>query len=112
MIPTAQRPYYQGILLAAGKGNRFDPTGTCNKLLQKLRSGDSVVAASARHLHTAIGSVLAVIPTGSPVLTAHLSAAGFDVTKCAMAANGMAASLVHGVQASQDADGWVIALGD
>lgn len=37
-----------GILLAAGRGRRFDPAGIHNKLLQRLPGGELVVAASAR----------------------------------------------------------------
>ena len=39
-----------GILLAAGRGRRFDPEGARNKLLQRLPGGELVVAASARTL--------------------------------------------------------------
>ncbi|HEV7816123.1 MAG TPA: nucleotidyltransferase family protein, partial [Janthinobacterium sp.] len=38
-----------GILLAAGRGRRFDPSGLQNKLLQPLAQGEPVVAASARN---------------------------------------------------------------
>jgi molybdenum cofactor cytidylyltransferase len=37
-----------GILLAAGRGRRFDPAGLRNKLLQPLADGEPVVVASAR----------------------------------------------------------------
>ena len=32
--------HYVGILLAAGKGQRFDPSGAHNKLMQPLPSGE------------------------------------------------------------------------
>lgn len=103
---------YTGILLAAGRGARFDPTGQQNKLLQLLPDGATVVAHAARNLRAALGSVLAVIPAGSPLLCAHLSSEGFAVTKCLDAASGMAASLTHALRLAPHAAGWVIALGD
>lgn len=103
---------YTGILLAAGRGSRFDPSGQQNKLLQLLPDGATVVAHAARNLKTALGSALAVIPAGSPLLCAHLSSEGFAVTKCLDAASGMAASLTHGLRLTPHAAGWVIALGD
>ncbi len=112
MQSSAPGQHYSGILLAAGMGKRFDPTGAQNKLLQVLPGGDSVVVMSARNLASALTRMLIVVPTGSPVLTAHLTAAGYPVTKCAQAATGMAASLVHGVRASPGAAGWIIALAD
>ena len=39
-----------GILLAAGKGSRFDPAGLQNKLLQVLPGGACVAAAAAANL--------------------------------------------------------------
>lgn len=103
---------YTGILLAAGRGSRFDPSGQQNKLLQLLPDGATVVAHAARNLRAALGSTLAVIPAGSPLLCAHLSSEGFAVTKCLDAASGMAASLTHGLRLTPHAAGWVIALGD
>lgn len=107
-----EKPMYIGILLAAGKGHRFDPTGRQNKLLQVLPRGDSVVAAAARNLQMATGSVLIVVPPAAPVLSDHLSSEGYTTTKCDDAAAGMAASLVHAIRQSRNAHGWVIALGD
>ncbi|RJG01423.1 nucleotidyltransferase family protein [Noviherbaspirillum sedimenti] len=103
---------YAGILLAAGRGARFDPSGHQNKLLQLLSDGETVVAHAARNLRSALGSALAVIPADSPLLCAHLSSEGFAVTKCVNAASGMAASLTHGLRLTPHAAGWVIALGD
>ena len=103
---------YTGILLAAGKGQRFDPSGKQNKLLQVLPNGETVVAVAARNLQSAAGAVLIVIPPKSPLLSTHLSSVGYMATECTDAHAGMAASLVHGVRQSQHAPGWIIALGD
>lgn len=101
-----------GILLAAGKGRRFDPAGIRNKLLQRLPGGDAVVVQAAQNLQAALGRMLVVVPPASPILAAQLSSLGLDVMECGDADRGMAASLVHGLRAAGDADGWVIALGD
>ncbi|QAU36034.1 nucleotidyltransferase family protein [Janthinobacterium sp. 17J80-10] len=103
---------YTGILLAAGRGARFDPSGQQNKLLQLLPDGTTVIAHAARNLRAALDSAIVVIPAGSPLLCAHLSSEGFAVSKCLDAASGMAASLKHGLRLTPHATGWVIALGD
>jgi len=112
-----------GILLAAGRGRRFDPDGRRNKLLQHLpgagNTGDTVVAASARKLLAALPAVVAVVPPGDGGVAAHLAALGCRVTVCPQADSGMAASLTHAIRHSlHDAtlaappDAWLVALGD
>jgi len=101
-----------GILLAAGRGRRFDPSGARSKLLQRLPDGEAVAVRAAKNLKAAIATTLAVVPAGAPQLAAELAAAGVAVTECADADLGMAASLTHGLRASAGADGWIIALGD
>lgn len=103
---------YVGILLAAGRGSRFDGGGLQNKLLQILPGGNTVVNAAANNLRAALGSVLAVTPTGSPALAINLAANSIAFTKCINAGDGMAASLMHGIRQTQNAAGWIIALGD
>lgn len=103
---------YAGILLAAGRGRRFDPSGAQSKLLQRLPDGEAVAVRAAKNLRAATAAMLAVVPPGAPVLAAELAAAGIAVSECGDADLGMAASLTHGLRASADADGWVIALGD
>lgn len=101
-----------GILLAAGRGRRFDPSGVQDKLLQALPSGEAVVVASARHLLSVVSRVIAVVPPGDRGVADALRALGCEVTVCAEADTGMGASLAHAVAASLPADAWVIALGD
>ena len=101
-----------GILLAAGRGSRFDPTGTQNKLLARLPDGAAVVEASARNLLAVLPRVIAVVPAEGEV-AAILRSLGCDVTVCADAGQGMAASLVHALRHSLPAaQSWVVALGD
>jgi molybdenum cofactor cytidylyltransferase len=102
-----------GILLAAGRGRRFDPSGAQDKLLQPLPDGAAVVVASARHLLSVLPRVIAVVPPADRGVAAALRALGCEVTVCPDADTGMGASLAHAVAASlPNADAWVIALGD
>jgi molybdenum cofactor cytidylyltransferase len=110
-----------GILLAAGRGRRFDPLGRRNKLLQPLPGpgGDPVVAASARKLLSLLDTVVAVVPPDDGGLAALLSGLGCDVVVCPDADTGMAASLVHALRHSlghslpnAQPAAWLVALGD
>jgi len=102
-----------GILLAAGRGRRFDPLGERNKLLQLLPDGEPVVVASARTLLSVLPRVIAVVPPADGGVGEHLRALGVEVTVCADADSGMAASLVHAIRHSlPEADAWLVALGD
>ena len=101
-----------GILLAAGRGRRFDPSGARNKLLQWLPGGEVVVAASARRLLACVPRVVAVVAPGDGGVADVLRALGCEVTVCADADTGMGASLVHAVRHALPAEGWLVALGD
>lgn len=105
-------PRLTGILLAAGKGTRFDPAGARSKLLQPLPDGAAVVVAAARNLLAALPDVLAVIRPDSDALALELKAVGCRITRCPNAEQGLAASLVHALAQASQAQGWVIALGD
>jgi molybdenum cofactor cytidylyltransferase len=105
-----------GILLAAGRGRRFDPLGQRNKLLQALpeAGGESVVAASARKLLAVLDTVIAVVPPDDGGVGALLSSIGCELTVCPDADSGMAASLVHAIRHSlpHAPAAWLVALGD
>jgi molybdenum cofactor cytidylyltransferase len=102
-----------GILLAAGRGRRFDPSGSRNKLLERLPDGELVVAASARKLLAVLSRVIAVVPPDDGGVADALRALGCEVTVCLDADTGMAASLVHALRHSlPTATGWLVVLGD
>lgn len=106
-----------GILLAAGRGLRFDPAGAHNKLLARLDDSSLVVEASARALLAVLTRVVAVVRTDSDGVSARLRALGCEVTVCANADRGMGISLVHAVgyataHGGPLAHGVLIALGD
>lgn len=103
---------YKAILLAAGKGSRFDPLGVRNKLLQPLPDGSAVAVAAAANLLAVMPSVLAVVRPDADQLGAELRAIGCEVTPCLHAADGMGATLAHAVRQSMHASGWIVALAD
>ncbi|AWL04815.1 NTP transferase domain-containing protein [Massilia oculi] len=105
-----------GILLAAGRGRRFDPAGIHNKLLQRLPGGELVVAASARTLLAVFARVVAVVPPDDGGVGDVLRQLGCEVTVCPDADGGMGLSLAHAIRHSLngqlDGQGWLVALGD
>ncbi|GAC1412718.1 MAG: nucleotidyltransferase family protein [Burkholderiaceae bacterium] len=103
---------YVGVLLAAGRGTRFDPLGKQDKLQQILPSGSSVAATSAANLLALLPVVVAVVRPDALLLAQQLAQVGCMVVICHDATAGMANSLICGVLHARDADGWVIALGD
>ena len=101
-----------GILLAAGRGRRFDPDGLQNKLLQALADGEAVAVHSARHLSQALDRILIVVHPDARDLQTLLASKNFATTICENATAGMGHSLAHAIAQSADACGWIIALAD
>ncbi|MNR83596.1 Purine catabolism protein PucB [compost metagenome] len=109
---SADQHQIVGILLAAGQGLRFDPSGAQNKLLQTTLHGDTVVVAAASNLLAAVPLVTAVVRHADDAVAIELAKLGCKVVVCADAAQGMGASLVYALEQNRDAAGWIIALGD
>jgi molybdenum cofactor cytidylyltransferase len=118
---VSARPAVVGILLAAGRGERFGG----DKLLAKARStagagapglpelGEECIGVVAcRHLLAAVPKAIAVVRPDDAALAAALGAAGAQIVRCANASDGMGASLACGVAAAGDAAGWIVALAD
>lgn len=110
-----------GVLLAAGRGRRYDASGRQLKLLASAASGPHAGAplavAAARTLRAALPQVIAVVRAGygPPAMLRDLLAAegcALCVRSEAEADRGVGASLAAGVRHSAEANGWVIALGD
>jgi molybdenum cofactor cytidylyltransferase len=109
-----------GVLLAAGRGARFDPSGARLKLLEAAtrggHSGAPLAAAAARTLRVVLNEVVAVVapPTDDNQLELHrlLTAEGCTLAVNSRAAEGQGTSIACGVGATAAADGWVIALAD
>ena len=102
----------QGILLAAGTGRRYDPTGEHDKLLAPMADGEPVLWHSARALAEALPGVLAVVQPGQPARVRVLERAGCRVIECAEAAAGMGEALAAAVRSTADRGAWVVALAD
>jgi molybdenum cofactor cytidylyltransferase len=114
-------PHVVGILLAAGRGDRFGG----DKLLAKAPTtagagtpglsdlgGECIGVAACRHLLAVLPKVIAVVRADDAALAAAIGAAGAQIVRCANADDGMGASLACGVTAARDATGWLVALAD
>ena len=97
-----------GLLLAAGSASRFGS----DKLSHALPHGVPIAVQAARHLKKALPRVLAVVRADGGDLARQLRDEGCELAVCENAAEGMGASLACGVNASADADAWLVALGD
>lgn len=97
-----------GVLLAAGRGERFGG----NKLLARLtQQGTLMGIAAARHLISALPYSVAVLRPDDEILKQLLTAEGLHIVTNPNADEGLGTSLACGVAAAE-ADGWVIALAD
>jgi len=103
---------YAGILLAAGRGRRFDSTGVHDKLLQRLASGEIVVKQAAIAMCAVLPRVIAVVNPDAGESGTRLANLGCEAVVCRDADEGMGASLACAVSHAQDAAGWVIGLAD
>lgn len=113
MVPVmAYASLATGVLLAAGYGSRFDPSGIHNKLLARLPDGMPLAHESAQRLLQVVTRVVAIVRPGSELLARELNDAGCDVMFAADAERGMGATLAAGIHASADAEGWIVALAD
>lgn len=93
-----------GLLLAAGRGRRFDASGARNKLLQKLE-GVPVAHHAACALSAGCDEIWAVVGPHAPAeLLATLQQAGARLIVCEHADLGMGHSLACGAQAVLDAN--------
>jgi molybdenum cofactor cytidylyltransferase len=96
-----------GVLLAAGRGERFGS----HKLLARLPNGTAIGVAAARNLIDALPNCVAVLRPGDEILASLLAAEGLRIVVNPNADGGMGTSLACGVAAAE-ANGWVIALAD
>jgi molybdenum cofactor cytidylyltransferase len=101
-----------GILLAAGLGTRFDPSGKRSKLLQQLPDKLPVAAHAAAAFKEALPHVVAVVRPGADEAASLLRSCGCSITVCSDAQQGMGASLVHAIRSTQSAEAWIIGLAD
>lgn len=103
-----------GILLAAGRGRRFDPEGRQDKLLVSLDAGQSVLLQSALHLRAWVDRLIIITRPGRAAMF-QASCQGLEAewVEAQEADLGMGASLKAGVSASPlPLTGWLIGLAD
>lgn len=112
--PTA-RVDISAIVLAAGEGRRFDPTGTRFKLTESLPDdpgGRKVIAVVVERYANSVDEVIIVAGSRKTAIAEALPDPASRLVYCRDAAEGMAASIRCGVQASAPDTGWLVALGD
>lgn len=101
------------ILLAAGQGTRFDPSGRRWKLLEPLADGRSIVRTSCELIAPQVDELVVVCSSEHrAALELELQGLPLQLLTCAAAPRGMGASLKCGVQSSRPAVGWLFALAD
>lgn len=112
-LAAAQQPLV-GLILAAGRGSRFDDTGQTNKLLAMIE-GLPVACHSASVLAERCQHRVAVVRPGTPVLADWLKQLGCVVVECPDAHSGMGHSLAWGVASAArlfDPKALLVTLGD
>ena len=97
-----------GILLAAGQSTRFGS----NKLLHPVTDNRPMLLLSAEKLASVLPGSMVVINEQLIPYTVQLEQMGLRVVVNAQAVQGMGSSIARGVDASQDASGWLIMLAD
>lgn len=97
-----------GILLAAGSASRFGS----HKLLYPLPDGTPIGIAAARHLKQSVEDVVAVVRPDDARLADLLHGEGLTTIASEHAELGIGASLVSAINATENADGWLITLAD
>lgn len=102
---------YCGILLAAGRSQRFG----ADKLMHPLASGLSMApmaCISAATLQRVLPKTIAVVRPDQHSLIKQLAAQGIQTVTLAQTNGGMGLSIAAGIAAANDAQGWLIALAD
>ena len=97
-----------GILLAAGSAHRF---GT-PKLLHPLHDGVPIAVVAAQSLIQVLPNTLAVVKPGDHELIELFTGLGLHIIENSLAGEGMGTSLAAGINATSQADGWLIMLAD
>lgn len=103
-----------GILLAAGRGLRFDPGQRRDKLLEPLDTGLTVIGQSIRQMRPWVDELVVVTRPGrAGALQAACHGSDAHWIEAAHADAGMGASLKSGLAAlALPERGWLIGLGD
>jgi len=101
-----------GLVLAAGLGRRFDPSGRRWKLAEPLPDGRPVLRATCEALLESVDALLVVCGERESDAARVLDGLPLAVLRCPDARAGMGATLKCGVRAAEPSIGWLVALGD
>lgn len=101
------------LILAAGRGIRFDPTGAQLKLLARLPDQRRVIRAVAE-ASAGLGGQTIVVCSADHQAQISEALSGLDVqtVACPDAGAGMGTSLKYGLNCTQPSLGWIVMLGD
>lgn len=100
------------IVLAAGEGSRFSGPG--HKLEQQLGpNGETLLARTLRHaIETELRVVVVCSEKLAPMVLNHMAARDTVIIHAAHRHQGMGLSISAGVEATGDANGWLVLPGD
>ena len=100
------------IVLAAGEGSRFSGPG--HKLEQRLGpNGETLLARTLRHaIETEMRVVVVCSEKLAPMVLNHMAARDTVIIHAAHRHQGMGLSISAGVEATGDANGWLVLPGD
>lgn len=100
------------VVLAAGRGRRFDPTGASFKLMQPLADGQPMIRTVCQNVLTCVDEVLVVCGPYETEIRSALTGLPVRFVSCPNADAGMGASVKRGIAASNPGVGWLLMLGD
>ncbi len=106
------QPAIVGLMLAAGRGRRYDPSGRLNKLNERLPDGRSLLRASCEALLPWVDELRVVVGPHNVMVLDRLHDLPYERRVCEQADKGMSSSLSCGLSGPVPKLGWLIALGD
>lgn len=109
-------PRLTGLVLAAGRGRRFDPSGFSNKLSARLPDGRAVIEASVQALMPWVDQIVLVVGPHSQfeslLQTIQTNTCPVCSVVCQDADQGMSQTVKCGLSITSPSVGWLMALGD
>ncbi len=105
-------PEIIGLILAGGRGRRFDPTGRRNKLLATLPDGQSVLHHSCRNMLAWVDRL--VVVTGPQIVVLRPTVQDLDIgwAECPSVDLGIGTTLKAGIAHTKPGLGWLVGLAD
>lgn len=110
--PKPGFPGMKAVILAAGFGTRFDPSGRRNKLLHALPDGRPIIRATCENALAVVSDVIVVCHAFRSEMEAALSGLALMTVYCEDAPQGMGASIRCGLGTPPPSEGWLMMLGD